>query len=592
MGYHIDQYTALDGYSTDWPGISSILSDISIPDEVNAADIERRVNYRVQNGLETKITTIFNLIKSELGDFSSATQTLVQNALPDWKAPERGGTPKYGEAFENYVIRGLDEPSDHLNITEIYTDSDTRPLTGERYILENFVGKQTTSSKLLKFAASFSSLSAEPDNAFTLNQSVAKSASSTTADDFSNFTDGSFEDLADLRQEILAVDFTPTDDEAINNWVAQARDASKIVTVLWDVVGNVKLVDDGTNAQVELVQTADTSLGQVLSFNDSSPQSIEFDLSVETVGEGDRLQVVFDNSVLTDLDLSTLPTNGHYSVSLAGLTSQFGELSFRLTGPQDSPAIVKLDNLSVLFKDTPPVNHPPTLNQAIASQTATEDAAFSFTFDANTFIDIDAGDSLNYKATLANGNPLPAWLNFNAATRTFSGTPTNSDVGTLSLKLTATDIAGVSSEDIFNLEVIKIDNPPIIGTSGRDVLTGTSKSDRIIGLQGGDTLTGGGGNDQFVYIDIRDRGDTITDFEVGKDKIVFTQLLDSLVTGGYNGVNAIADGYVKVVQGTSASNFSVQIDADGPTGKDIFRPLITVNLASSGSLNNPNNFVF
>ncbi|MDZ7962904.1 MAG: type I secretion C-terminal target domain-containing protein [Aulosira sp. DedQUE10] len=49
---------------------------------------------------------------------------------------------------------------------------------------------------------------------------------------------------------------------------------------------------------------------------------------------------------------------------------------------------------------------------------------------------------------------------------------------------------------------------------------------------------------------VRDRGDTITDFEVGKDNIVLTQLLDSLVTGGYNGTNAIADGYVKVVQGT------------------------------------------
>ncbi|MEH2271007.1 MAG: calcium-binding protein, partial [Nostoc sp.] len=130
------------------------------------------------------------------------------------------------------------------------------------------------------------------------------------------------------------------------------------------------------------------------------------------------------------------------------------------------------------------------------------------------------------------------------------------------------------------------------GTSGRDTLIGHSTSDRITGLQGADTITGGGGNDQFVYTNIRDNGDTITDFEVGKDHIVLTQLLDSLVTGGYNGANAIADGYVKLVQGTSTSNFSVQIDADGSTGDDIFRPFITVNLAGTGTLNNPSSFVF
>ncbi|WP_190234120.1 bluetail domain-containing putative surface protein [Nostoc sp. 'Peltigera membranacea cyanobiont' 213] len=141
------------------------------------------------------------------------------------------------------------------------------------------------------------------------------------------------------------------------------------------------------------------------------------------------------------------------------------------------------------------------------------------------------------------------------------------------------------------------DNPSIqpneiTGTPGRDTLIGTSTSDRITGLQGADIVTGGGGNDEFVYTNIRDNGDTITDFEVGNDHIVLTQLLDSLVTGGYNGANAIADGYVKVVQGTSTSNFSVQIDADGSTGHDIFRPFITVNLAGTGTLNNPSSFVF
>ncbi|BAZ12675.1 YD repeat-containing protein [Calothrix sp. NIES-4071] len=241
----------------------------------------------------------------------------------------------------------------------------------------------------------------------------------------------------------------------------------------------------------------------------------------------------------------------------------------------------------------PITNTAPTLENAIADQTATAKETFSFTFDANTFKDVDPGDSLNYTATSANGNPLPNWLKFDAAKRTFSGTPTKSDVGILSLKLTATDTFNASSQDVFDVKIINAKQQnEIIGTPGRDVLTGTNQSERIVGLGGADTLTGNGGNDEFVYTNINDSGDTITDFKVGKDKIVFTQLLDSLVPGGYNGTNAIDDGYVKVVPGSSSRNFSVLIDADGLTGNDIFRPFITVNLASTGTFNNPNNFVF
>ncbi|GAA6622122.1 Ig-like domain-containing protein [Scytonema sp. NUACC26] len=162
-------------------------------------------------------------------------------------------------------------------------------------------------------------------------------------------------------------------------------------------------------------------------------------------------------------------------------------------------------------------------------------------------------------------------------TDTFSYTITDGKEGT--------DTATVS------VELTRASNE-ILGTPGRDELIGTSNSDRIVGLQGADKLSGGSGNDSFIYNSIRDRGDTITDFEVGKDTIVLTQLLDSLVASGYNGTNAIVDGFVKVEQGSSSNNFNVQIDADGKTGADIFRPLIAVNTVGSGTLNNSANFIF
>src|SRR5262249_31429337 len=47
-GYDVTQYTALAGYSTDWPYPSGILGDISI---TGTATADRKVNYEVQEGL-------------------------------------------------------------------------------------------------------------------------------------------------------------------------------------------------------------------------------------------------------------------------------------------------------------------------------------------------------------------------------------------------------------------------------------------------------------------------------------------------------------------------------------------------------------
>ena len=63
------------------------------------------------------------------------------------------------------------------------------------------------------------------------------------------------------------------------------------------------------------------------------------------------------------------------------------------------------------------------------------------------------GDTLAYAATLSNGSALPAWLSFDAATRTFSGTPVNGDVGVIAVKVSATDAGSAVVSDTFNLTV-------------------------------------------------------------------------------------------------------------------------------------------
>ena len=99
-----------------------------------------------------------------------------------------------------------------------------------------------------------------------------------------------------------------------------------------------------------------------------------------------------------------------------------------------------------------PVNDAPVVRYPIPDQSETPGTRFSYRFSASAFRDRDR-DPLTYSATKSDGAVLPAWLSFTAGTRTFSGTPNSGDVGTLSVKVTASDGNGGSVSDTFDIVV-------------------------------------------------------------------------------------------------------------------------------------------
>lgn len=141
-------------------------------------------------------------------------------------------------------------------------------------------------------------------------------------------------------------------------------------------------------------------------------------------------------------------------------------------------------------------NTAPTVANAIADQTTNASAPFSYTVPSNTFSDID-GNPLTYTATLTGGAPLPTWLVFDPKTGTFSGTPTDANVGTLSLNVTADDGYGGSVTDTFVLTINP--TPPVLlmGTNASETMAGTAGKDLIYGLDGQDVITAGTGADQI-----------------------------------------------------------------------------------------------
>jgi uncharacterized delta-60 repeat protein len=139
------------------------------------------------------------------------------------------------------------------------------------------------------------------------------------------------------------------------------------------------------------------------------------------------------------------------------------------------------------------VNDAPTLAHPIADQSAAAGAALNITLPANTFTDADNA-ALVYTAQLANGQPLPAWLSFNASTQTFSGTASASSPENLLIRVTASDAAGATAQDEFIL-AITLAGQTLTGTAGADTLTAGAGIHIINALGGNDTLTGSAGND-------------------------------------------------------------------------------------------------
>jgi len=102
-------------------------------------------------------------------------------------------------------------------------------------------------------------------------------------------------------------------------------------------------------------------------------------------------------------------------------------------------------------------NTPPTVAKPLIDKTVQMDWLFRFSVPEDAFSDTDTDDVLSLSATLANGDPLPEWLAFDALTGEFSGIPNHSDVGTVSIRVTATDREGATTSDEFALAITGAD---------------------------------------------------------------------------------------------------------------------------------------
>jgi Ca2+-binding RTX toxin-like protein/GH24 family phage-related lysozyme (muramidase) len=233
------------------------------------------------------------------------------------------------------------------------------------------------------------------------------------------------------------------------------------------------------------------------------------DVYVLAVGDGtDTIQDIVTGTAYNAIRFGAgiLPTDLAYVESINILTITYSATGDNvqlvgfdregLTGSLVVSTLQFTDGSLVNLADLFPGNRAPTVANPMADQTVLEDAPFSVVVPANTFADQDVGDDLTLSASLSDGTALPAWLSFDPLTRTFSGTPDDAQVGTLGLRVTATDHLNAAVATTFSLTITNVNEAPTLVTALADQSARETEAFTFVVLAGafadvdpGDTLT-------------------------------------------------------------------------------------------------------
>ena len=190
--------------------------------------------------------------------------------------------------------------------------------------------------------------------------------------------------------------------------------------------------------------------------------NIEEDSGVRTITQTELL------ANATDVDGDTLTATGLTIATGNGTLLDNNDGTWSYTPVENDNSDVSFnyeitdnnDNLaSVATLDITPVNDAPVTNGDVGEKTGTE--SFSFPVP-DIFFDID-GDELTLSASLADGNPLPPWIEFDSENRIFNVSENNSEFDqTASVLITATDPDDSSTtSNVFDIKIERTEEPAI-----------------------------------------------------------------------------------------------------------------------------------
>ena len=444
------------------------------------------------------------------------------DALPVWLQYDAAtrilyGTPDNEDVGEfDVIVQGMDTlgasslQSFHVTVKNTNDAPEAGPLLAEQHVLEDaaFTYALPESSFLDIDVDDGLSFSASLENGNPLPEWLSFDAQTQT---FSGQPDNG--GVGSLKVRVTATDLAGASvDQLLSLEVLNTNDAPATGVV----IEMQQAFEDATFTCVLPVGAfADADVGDHLSFS-------------ATLTNGDMLPSWLNLDAATGT-FSGTPSNG-----------DVGDLQICITATDQIGAAAS-QTFGLVVGNT---NDTPSVAVLLADQQATEDAYFTFTLSDGTFQDVDAGDALTLSATRTDGSILPSWLSFDEATRTFSGLPANDDVGSLTLKLTATDEAGAQASQTFNFSVANVNDAPksdvsLIDLSARVAtpFTWQVPQGTFVDVDAGDTLT---------YSAHLSDGSTLPEW-----------LVFDAITGNFNGTPAVAGSYAVQITATDQAGAAV-----------------------------------
>jgi len=214
-----------------------------------------------------------------------------------------------------------------------------------------------------------------------------------------------------------------------------------------------------TDEDAEFIYVLESNMFSDINFNDEVTTHVKMQN-----GEEIPSWLNYNNTNMTFIGIPNNSDVGTYDLQVIGTDSYGAETS---------------DNFVLRVQN---INDAPYVHTGLVNQETDADNSFSYTFENSAFADDDINDVLSYTAELSGNNEIPSWLTFNSSTRTFEGTPSESNVGVYVLQVTVTDIAGETATGEFLLTVKSTVSTGNLGQSGVSIYPNPSNGQFVINV--------------------------------------------------------------------------------------------------------------
>lgn len=335
---------------------------------------------------------------------------------------------------------------------------------------------------------------------------------------------GVFLTFADIDTDASNLQFTATSsDESViaSSDIAISQSASGITlsaNTIANASGNTTITVNVTDGEFTATQTFAVT---VLSVNDApTVSSTTIANATEDAAYTQALAGLFSDVDGDNLNY-TLESNPDWisvsSGSLVGTPTNdnVGSTTFYVTASDGSGGSVR-QQYSISVTN---VNDAPEVSSPAADITATEDVLLSSLIASTVFRDVD-GDNLTLSASFTGAS----WLTFDATNNRFTGTPTNDDVGSVNITITATDPDGASVTDNIVLTVLNVnDTPTDLSVSALAIAENSATGTMIGSLSSTDVDAG----DSFTYTLVAGSGsDNNNLFDISNGELVSAGAID------------------------------------------------------------------